>query len=379
MEARHKGLNNRLFSRRDGWFMPSKVIKRILSVMLTLTILLSLCPPYAPVSAEPEYDGFCVHHPAHTAECGYGEAVKGQPCTHVHDESCGYTEAVEENPCDMECTDMDGDGIADHIDGCVYRPAAEGSPCTHTHDETCGYVEASEASPCTYAVNGCPYCVVSWEWVDDQQLLTRLEDGWGMGLPGAGEDNPLTREAVAELLPGAITAMTHSGEEVTLEISWDLTALPEESIPDGDYSLTAALPEAYALTDEAEALAATLQVGGVETYTELELPSGDPPLPDHIISGLSPNGTTINLFDYWITNRTDRDDDDNKMSVDTLINQGINAKHALLFGKGMSATAGLGSWNDWTKSVNPRTGIVKNELGQDGFCTCQEKVDTKKA
>lgn len=342
--------------------MPNKVRKRVLSVILTLTILLSLCPPYAPVSAEPEYDGFCVHHPAHTAECGYGEAVKGQPCTHVHDESCGYAEAAEEIPCDMECPDVDGDGIADHIDGCAYRPAAEGSPCTHTHDETCGYVEASEASPCTYAVNGCPYCVVSWEWVDDQQLLTRLEDGWGMGLPGAGEDNPLTREAVVELLPGAITAMTHSGEEVTLEISWDLTALPEESIPDGDYSLTAALPEAYALTDEAEALAATLQVGGAETY--IELPSGDPPLSGHIINGLSPNGTTIDLFDYWITTQTAEDDVQHK---DEFVNQGINAKHALLFGKGMSNANELGSWNIWTNSDNPEIGIVQNELGKDGF------------
>lgn len=348
--------------------MPSKVIKRILSVMLTLTILLSLCPPYAPVSAEPEYDGFCVHHPAHTAECGYGEAVKGQPCTHVHDESCGYAEAVEEIPCDMECPDVDGDGIADHIDGCAYRPAAEGSPCTHTHDETCGYVEASEASPCTYAVNGCPYCVVSWEWVDDQQLLTRLEDGWGMGLPGAGEDNPLTREAVVELLPGAITAMTHSGEEVTLEISWDLTALPEESIPDGDYSLTAALPEAYALTEEAAALTITLQIGGTETYYT-ELPEGEIPFQDKIVNGLSPNGTTINLFDYWIT--TKRTDEDNvgytENNVDIFINQGINKNHALLFGRGMSGPNDLGSWNIWTESVNPKIGIVQNELGKDGF------------
>lgn len=348
--------------------MPSKVIKRILSVILTLTILLSLCPPYAPVSAEPEYDGFCVHHPAHTAECGYGEAVKGQPCTHVHDESCGYAEAAEEIPCDMECPDVDGDGIADHIDGCAYRPAAEGSPCTHTHDETCGYVEASEASPCTYAVNGCPYCVVSWEWVDDQQLLTQLENGWGMGLPGAGEDIPLTREAVAKLLPGAITAMTHSGEEVTLEISWDLTALPEESIPDGDYSLTAALPEAYALTEEGEALTITLQIGGTETYYT-ELPEGEIPFQDKIVNGLSPNGTTIDLFDYWIT--TNRTDEDNvgytANNVDRFINQGINDNHALLFGRGMSGPNDLGSWNIWTESVEPRTGIVKNELGQDGF------------
>lgn len=343
--------------------MPNKVRKRVLSVILTLTILLSLCPPYAPVSAEPEYDGFCVHHPAHTAECGYGEAVKGQPCTHVHDESCGYTEAVEENPCDMECTDMDGDGIADHIDGCVYRPAAEGSPCTHTHDETCGYVEASEASPCTYAVNGCPYCVVSWEWVDDQQLLTRLEDGWGMGLPGAGEDNPLTREAVAELLPGAITAMTHSGEEVTLEISWDLTALPEESIPDGDYSLTAALPESYTMTEEAAALTITLQIGGTETYTEL--PGEEIPYQDKIVNGLSPNGTTIDLFDYWITSQTAADDVND---MEKFINQGINANHALLFGRGMDDADQLGDWNIWTgEGKPPRTGIVEDELGDDGF------------
>lgn len=347
--------------------MPSKVIKRILSVILTLTILFSLCPPYAGVSAEPAYDGFCVHHTEHTGECGYRGAVKGQPCTHVHDESCGYTEAVEEIPCDMECTDVDGDGIADHVEGCAYQPATEASPCTHIHDETCGYVEASEASPCTYAVNGCPYCVVSWEWVDDQQLLTRLEDGWGIGLPGAGEDTPLTREAVAKLLPGAITAMTHSGEEVILEISWDLTALPEESIPDGDYSLTAALPEAYALTEEAAALTITLQIGGTETYYT-ELPEGEIPFQDKIVNGLSPNGTTIDLFDYWITKRTDEDNVGyTENNVDRFINQGINDNHALLFGKGMSGPNDLGSWNIWTESVEPRTGIVKNELGQDGF------------
>lgn len=349
--------------------MPSKVIKRILSVMLTLTILLSLCPPYAPVSAEPAYAGFCVHHTEHTGECGYREAVKGQPCTHVHDESCGYAEAVEEIPCDMECPDVDGDGIADHVEGCAYQPATEASPCTHIHDEACGYVEASEASPCTYAVNGCPYCVVSWEWVDDQQLLTRLEGGWGMGLPGAGEDTPLTRETVAELLPGAITAMTHSGEEVTLEISWDMTSLPEESILDGDYSLTAALPEAYALTEEAEALSITLQIGGAATYTAL--PEGEIPYKDKIVNGLSPNGTTIDLFDYWITSQTERDDvkyiEGNVNNVDKFINQRINANHALLFGKGMSGLNDLGSWNIWTESVEPRTGIVKNELGQDGF------------
>ncbi len=58
--------------------------------------------------------GICEHHPEHTADCGYVEAVEGQPCTHVHDENCGYVEGAEE------------------------------SICTHIHDESCGYVGAVE-------------------------------------------------------------------------------------------------------------------------------------------------------------------------------------------------------------------------------------------
>lgn len=50
-------------------------------------------------------DTYCEHHPEHTEECGYVEAVEGQPCTHVHDGECGYVkpveavEAVEGQPC----------------------------------------------------------------------------------------------------------------------------------------------------------------------------------------------------------------------------------------------------------------------------------------
>lgn len=84
------------------------------------------------------------------------------------------------------------------------------------------------------------------------------------------------------------------------------------------------------------------------------------PFGDHVINGISPNGSTINLFDYWITNETDSD----KSNPVNYINKGINSDHALIFGASVPSSYGL--WNAWTHSINPRTGIVKNTL-VDGY------------
>lgn len=72
---------------------------RALSWMLVLAILM---PPHGRAEYTeilPE-GGLCVHHPAHTEECGYVEAGAGSPCMHVHDESCGY--GTPEEPGDSE-------------------------------------------------------------------------------------------------------------------------------------------------------------------------------------------------------------------------------------------------------------------------------------
>ena len=37
--------------------------------------------------------GLCEHHPEHTAECGYVEAVKGHACGHEHTPDC-YTDEL---------------------------------------------------------------------------------------------------------------------------------------------------------------------------------------------------------------------------------------------------------------------------------------------
>ena len=50
------------------------------------------------------------------------------------------------------------------------------------------------------------------------------------------------------------------------------------------------------------------------------LPSGTPAYEDYTFVGVSPLGTTINLFDYWLTNQTDPD----RKNPPNFENQGIN-------------------------------------------------------
>lgn len=90
------------------------------------------------------------------------------------------------------------------------------------------------------------------------------------------------------------------------------------------------------------------------------LPSGTPAYEDYTFVGVSPLGTTINLFDYWLTNQTDSD----RENPDKFENQGINQDHALLFGSGMGddGQPNYGDWNKWTKGKAPRTGIVDSQL-----------------
>ena len=166
--------------------------------------------------------GLCEHHAQHTDECGYAEATEGSPCTHVHTDEC-YT------------TDENGEKILN---------------CQHVHDDSCGFKEASEGSPCAYE---CEICaaqddqadtadsggetseadaksveLISWEWVDEEGYLTKSDGAWGIGVPGASEENPLTKEELEPMLPKQITGETADGENVTADVSWDLSAIPEE-------------------------------------------------------------------------------------------------------------------------------------------------------
>lgn len=396
-------------------------IRKVFAVALIAAICLSLYFVYAPASAEDlaltAQDGLCVHHPEHTAECGYyveaGEAacahvhdaacsyvepVEGQPCTHVHDAACGYVEAREAVPCDQGCTDLDDDSVIDHVAGCAYQPAEAGQPCTHVHDETCGYVEPVEGQPCThvhdefcgstalvetgvcvYAQAGCPYCVVDWQWSDPQGFLTQEADGsWSMDIPGVSASNPVSASALQSFLPTEIATRMDNDTMPALAIAWDLTAIPADGATSGDYLLQSYLADpTYALTDAAAPLQVTLRLGGAETYdNELTIPEGIPPYSEHIVAGVSPAGTTINLFDYWVTARTDADKgvDGINTKENENYSKGINQGHALLFITGDYENFNPGDWNKWTgdSSMTPQTpekpyaGIVQKNL-QGGY------------
>lgn len=216
--------------------------------------------------------------------------------------------------------------------------------------------------------------ISQWSWVDENGILQEDNGVWGIGMPGASEENPLTQDALAAMLPSQIQAVTADGETVTLDITWDLSAIPEEGIWSGDQVFTASLPEGYQLAEGVSGLSVTVQLGGAETYTTL--PSGsvaDAPFQDHIVNGVSPNGTTINLFDYWLTGRTDPDNSDpwpeeGQRQFPIQQNYGINAGHALIFGAKTSDNGRpyFGSWNTWTGSAEVYSDIVKNEL-VDGY------------
>lgn len=75
--------------------------------------------------------------------------------------------------------------------------------------------------------------------------------------------------------------------------------------------------------------------------------------PDHTVTTISPSGTTINLFDYWVN-------PDNHLSVSG--NGGINASHRFQFNDGQ----GDAPLNHWTCNTNPQPGIVSNTLS-DGY------------
>lgn len=152
-------------------------------------------------------------------------------------------------------------------------PAPGGDPdagetpglCPHhpAHTDECGGLE--DPAACRFL---CDACVTSWQWQDEEGFLVWSEEAglWGLGLPGAGADAPLTHEQLAAFLPAGILAKTPAGER-EVPLTWALDALPDP-LENGEYTLTAALAGDgdFVLAETAPALTIALSVGGGETF-----------------------------------------------------------------------------------------------------------------
>lgn len=204
----------------------------------------------------------------------------------------------------------------------------------------------------------------------------------------------------------------------TLTLTWDTEALTYP-LAGGDYTVTATLPEGYALDEAAPALTVTVQVPGAE---DEDVPAADNSLsgsagayapsmlaetPPDTIDTVSPVGTTINLFDYWVGEQRDEktysfinyNDKYWGSPVPSYENTswctGINKNHVLKFtpyssewafkGVGGAESEVLGGQKNPIAKANlyvsengskPYSGIVQDHLGSDGFPVLNDKVTT---
>lgn len=190
---------------------------------------------------------------------------------------------------------------------------------------------------------------------------------------------------------------TAEGEE-TLTLSWNYETLTLPLQP-GTYTVDATLPDGYVLAEDAAALQVTLDVAhDAEENTE-EAPAEEAPsvtndiaplaadgnfdvMDPNTVSTVSPVGTTINLFNYWVTdNDVDPAEDDNQNTNDQTYDYdiqpkaGINKDHALKFTMGVNKADSNGNYdfikviskaNVWTDGETPYSDIVLKQL-QDGY------------
>lgn len=140
-----------------------------------------------------------------------------------------------------------------------------------------------------------------------------------------------------------------------LIVAYEKTVAQEESLPNAD-NLTK--EELTFSNGDADTMALTVEIG-VSQNNDPDISANKE---NYTIDTVSPNNVTLNLFDYWLA--SDAYYDGNDKDMDVLAPLGINKGHGLLF----FANGASGTWNGWTgANAAPRAGIVKNELGTDGY------------
>lgn len=182
--------------------------------MLSLCIILPYLNGFTLAAQMDGQQGLCEHHPVHTADCGYVEAVEGRPCAHVHSGECGYVEGDPGAPCTHE-----------HTEDCYV------TACVHVHDDSCYAAEEPPADTGTEPDTG--------------ETPPPAEDGEEKPVEPDGEEVPLPaedgEEGPVEPDGGEVPPPVEDGEEEPAEPEGGETASPAE-IEDGETPL-AELPE----------------------------------------------------------------------------------------------------------------------------------------
>ncbi len=240
------------------------------------------------------------------------------------------------------------------------------------------------------------------EWLEDAERLTELEDALGEAMEYDGfvavdicftlDGETIKPEGdvqVAIELPAGMLAedadtdtlalvhFAQEGETLTAELVDAVVDTAEEPAPAANAISLMSLDAATTETAAADtAVTLTFSTARFSPFAVAWQAAAAPriserALADHTVQGVTPFGTTINLFDYWVE---ERETNDNKNWNDNLENGGINENRVLKFGKAMGTTsnnyvANSSNVNHWTGNAHPRTGIVNNKLGENDYPT----------
>ena len=361
--------------------------KRWLALLMSVCLIGTMIPITARAENGSTETGLCEHHTEHTTECGYVAPAWGHECGHVHDESCGYQEASECNHVHTEECGENGENCAHvHTSECSY---AEEQACSHVHDEECGYVESSEGSPCTFVCDICGKeaepgennlpdetltqtpgkLITAWQWIDEEGILD--EETGNLALPGANAQTPAYFEDVTAFLPTQIQATVEEDTEAeaankTITLGeWSCDSYPEEGAYQGYYTFAAALPEGYALSEEAEALEVLVELGGAQMY-ENSITATKPSVGDGFENNPYQISTAAEL--YWFAALVNGDTTvsdvtaANKAACAVLMND-ITVNENVLKEDGTPAdnTSNFRSWTPIGNSSNQYTGTFDGQ------------------
>ena len=94
--------------------------------------------------------------------------------------------------------------------------------------------------------------ITTWQWMDEDEYLD--EETGSLSLPGASEEMPAYFDDVISFLPTKILATVENAVEPITFGEWECDNYPKDGAYTGSYTFTAALPEGYELSEEAEAL-----------------------------------------------------------------------------------------------------------------------------
>ena len=227
--------------------------------------------------------------------------------------------------------------------------------------------------------------ITDWSWDDKDGVLVESDGTWYLALSAEDAKN-VDEDDVEALLPKNMNVTLANGEKTSVPILWNggggvFSEKVESPLGDGGdaYQVKASI-DGYTLAEGVPAPAVTILFGGAEAY-DASYPGSRTPLENyqindpnfwagHQVHGITPAGTTVNLFDYDFGITGDDDVLPDRAKFENYSN-GINQGALLLFGG--SAMREAGFWNQgsgagrpWGKIHTNMKGIVRSKL-ENGY------------